>query len=157
MRLKAYSVLVVFVIGSLLAGCVTQQQINSAPQQQSRNVILVQSKPSGSVHLVNKITVAGQTIPVTGGLLVNPDCTSRGLATLKVIQPPVHGTVKIAKRDEYPSFPQQNPRSVCNTHKLPGVYADYTPDDGFTGADFMTVETFMRGVEIDERISITVK
>jgi hypothetical protein len=150
-----------------LTACITQNQVNQsgtvAAAGQSgvpvTRVVRVVPSPQGSVmvHNVSKSMAAGDTISVAGGALINADCSVRKQPILKIIQAPAHGTAQQSSHSEFGRFAPTNPNYACNKVKIPGTYIMYTPNDGFTGTDFIIVDTFLDGVEIDERVSITVK
>ena len=135
-----------------LVSCISRQEtaIIQTPAAQAR--------PAGPVML-NKTVLANQTIEVFAMTSVNPDCTPAQLATVRITQQPVHGTAKVTQDQAYPSFPATNTRSSCNKTKTPSVSVKYTPEEGFTGSDLMSVEAFTAsGGDTNEiKILITVK
>lgn len=134
----------------LLASCVVQQQA-SAPAVRP-------AVTSSGPRIINKTVPAGKTITISGVTALNPDCSSPGINTLKIIKQPEHGTVKVVQRDGYTSYPPQNPRSACNKTKHPGIYADYTPEHDFSGMDTVAVEIItVDGQDFEEKVMITVK
>jgi len=145
-----------------LMGCVSQQTISNAnggtgaakPPAAPRTVIVVPQGP----RIINKSVAAGSTTTIERLFNMNVDCSARSLMTIKISQDPVHGTAVVSQRDDYPSYPPNNPRSACNKNKTTGTFVDYTPAAGFTGSDFMTLQVFTdTGQEVDEKIAITVK
>jgi hypothetical protein len=156
----------------LCAGCISQQQV-AVERSQTANAngalsagganggaarpAAAAPAPSGP-KLVNVTVAAGTTMELVKTVSANPDCTSKGLNTVRVTQPPMHGTAKVVQRDGYPTFPSNSPLAVCNKTKLPGVFIDYTPADGFTGTDLMTAEALsLSGLDVEWKILITVK
>jgi hypothetical protein len=59
---------------------------------------------------------------------------------LTLLSPPNHGQVSISDEPFFLSFPPENPRSACNTRKLPGHQAFYTAATGFTGRDRVVLQ-----------------
>ena len=76
---------------------------------------------------------------------INPDCTTNSQTTLRVAQPPQHGTVQIVRSRVFHSFPANNVRSVCNNRRLTGVVAYYNPQRGYVGTDWFSLEFFTSG------------
>ena len=132
-----------------LGGCVTQQQATVTPHP-----VVAAARE----RLVNKTTVAGSTVEIERVTAVNPDCSPVGRVVLRVTQEPVHGTARIADRDAFPSYPPANPRSACNTRRVPSAEIDYVPAPGFIGADFLAYEIITPdGRDVPTKASITVK
>jgi hypothetical protein len=106
-----------------------------------------------------RVTVASNTMAMLDfSILINPDCTSGGVAKLWVTQAPAHGVAAVAHVDDFPKSPPASPLATCNTVRLPGVALTYTPAPGFTGADTLTFEA----IDADNRdkafqMAITVK
>jgi len=132
----------------LLTGCIVQSQSPASATQQH----------TSGPQLLNKTAASGETIAVLHSIIVNPDCTSREIATVRVTQPPAHGTTQVIQSEDYPTFAADNSRATCNKIKLPGMFVYYTPSPGFTGSDAMTVETITHsGVDVEYKVFITVK
>ena len=102
-----------------------------------------------------RTVLADTTILLTHPIVLNPDCTVRGFSTLRIVQAPEHGEIEIGKRADYPNFPSGNPRSACGKKKARGSFADYTPDDGFVGQDFVIIESISPGGD-DKLLKITI-
>ena len=51
--------------------------------------------------------------------VLNPDCTSAGYVTVRIITPPVHGELTTERGLEYTSYPKNNQRYQCNEENLP--------------------------------------
>ena len=89
---------------------------------------------------------------------LNHDCTSRGLSTLSVVEPPAHGALAVARYDGHPSFPPNSTYASCNAALAPAMGMTYTPSPGFQGSDAVTVdEVNIDGRRQTLRISLTVK
>lgn len=76
---------------------------------------------------------------------VNPDCTSIGYSFVKVVKAPQHGQFTTERGKDFASFPAENIRSACNKKKIPAVILYYKPNAGYTGLDFITIETVNPG------------
>jgi len=72
--------------------------------------------------------------------VLNPDCSSAGYVTVRVITPPAHGELTIEKGIDYPSYPKDNQRYQCNLKKVPLVNAYYRSIPGYLGVDTVTIE-----------------
>jgi len=130
-----------------LAGCIVQQP-----------PVAPQPIPANATRLVEKTAIGGQTIRVDFAYQMNPDCTVRGIPSIVINQQPMHGTTKISDIDDFPSYPAQNSRSVCNKTRASGVALEYTPTNGYAGSDFLSYDAiFNDGVDRHVNVAMTVK
>ncbi|MBV8594031.1 MAG: hypothetical protein JOZ27_07020 [Caulobacteraceae bacterium] len=85
---------------------------------------------------VSKAALGSTPIRLWENTAINPDCSAMTPAsTLTIVTPPRHGTATISEEPFYIAFPPTNPRSACNTRKLPGHQAFYAAAPGFVGHD----------------------
>ena len=98
---------------------------------------------------VSKATVGGAPIRLWFNTAIDPDCSvQQPGATLTVLTPSSHGATRISDEPFFAAFPPANPRSVCNSRKVPGHQAFYTADAGFTGRD----RVVLQGTSPDGRV-----
>jgi len=71
---------------------------------------------------------------------LNPDCTSMGFATVRILERPQHGTITVENGNGYTGFPQNNPRYECNKSQSEGVVLNYEPEAGFVGTDSINID-----------------
>jgi hypothetical protein len=108
--------------------------------------------------LVSKTAAAGAPLTLNAATALNPDCSLIGVPAGRVTQPPVHGAVRLIRRDAFPNYPANNPHAACNTVKVPSLVAEYTSAPGFTGSDFTVVEfIFPDGKDAELKFAITIK
>ena len=106
----------------------------AANAQESRYLVTVH--PVGRGDGYQKVSVSAATLgsaPITvwHNTSIDPDCTARTPgAVLALVVPPEHGAVVIDDTPDYFAFPPANPRSACNTRKVPGHHAVYTSANG---------------------------
>src|ERR1700709_923803 len=72
---------------------------------------------------------------------LNPDCSSNGPVTFKIIKSPTHGDMNIASTGVFPTYPPNNLRHVCNSRRVPGQRVSYTSRAGYSGMDLVEFET----------------
>ena len=84
--------------------------------------------------------VSGNAVRLINAISANPDCTSTGRAVVRVTQPPQHGRITIRSAAMFPRFEPSNPRSICNTRRVPGVEAVYVSERGYVGSDSAAFE-----------------
>jgi transglutaminase-like putative cysteine protease len=84
--------------------------------------------------------VANQRLRLDFLFSLNLDCSSMGYATVRVIEAPQHGKITIGNGNGFSTFPQNNPRFVCNKSRSDGVVILYDPDPGFVGIDSMEID-----------------
>jgi hypothetical protein len=130
--------LLVFIlpVTMLSTGCVVRQEVPRPAIQ----ITTAATPAQGTAQAIKKSVVSGTTLSLGTSIVVNHDCTSRGLAMVSTKQQPSHGVIRTFQKDDYPNFPQTNPHSACNKNKLPGIAIEYTPVSGFTGTDVATME-----------------
>ena len=71
---------------------------------------------------------------------LNPDCTSRGYATVNLLEAPRGGEALVADKRDYVAFWPGNPRSACNKRKVPATEIIYKASPGFVGNDAFKAE-----------------
>ncbi|MDX7953632.1 hypothetical protein P7D22_20930 [Lichenihabitans sp. Uapishka_5] len=70
---------------------------------------------------------------------VNPDCSTPGLPTVRLIDGPQAGTVTTDKGRDFMAFPHGNPRSACNKRRVAGLKMFYRAPKGFMGTDHVRI------------------
>ena len=130
-----------------------------AAAQESRYLVVVHPMARGEGYQkvsVSAATIGAAPIVVWRNVAIDPDCTARAPgATLAVTVQAMHGTAVVDETPDYHAFPPANPRSACNTRKLPGHRAVYAAAPGFTGKDrFVLLGS--TGAGVVRRITVTV-
>lgn len=110
----------------------------SAQTYMVRKVPADSTKGYDTVH-ISKAAMAGERIRLWAGTLVNPDCTVAGTMDTRIADEPRHGKVMLSDDPVFPNFLPPNPRTVCNSRRVPGKQAFYTADAGFHGHDKVTL------------------
>jgi hypothetical protein len=125
---------------AFLLACTTGLAIaGGVAAQQSRYVVTV--APTVSAHgfekvNVSKATIGANPIRIWANSAIDPDCSEHAPgATLTIVEQPTHGVATISDEPFYAAFPATNPRSACNSQKVPGHQAFYTAATGYTGHD----------------------
>jgi hypothetical protein len=89
---------------------------------------------------------------------INPDCSSLGSATIRVIAPPANGRIAIREGTDFPNFQTNNPRSECNTRRVASTQVWYIPNPGFLGTDSASVDIISAsGIDVQRAYSIIVR
>lgn len=70
---------------------------------------------------------------------VNPDCSTPGLPTVRLIDGPQAGMITTDKARDFMTFPRGNPRSACNKKRVAGVKMFYRSPKGFMGTDHVRI------------------
>ena len=73
--------------------------------------------------------------------VLNPDCSSAGYVTVRVIAPPAYGELTTEKGIDYLTYPKDNQRYQCNLKRVLIVNVYYRSIPGYVGVDTMTIET----------------
>jgi hypothetical protein len=97
---------------------------------------------AGSAHAawLNKVAASGKPLILVQPSVLNPDCSSIGAITIKVIEKPEHGRVTAGRARVFPKFPASNPRSQCNTRRVPGMSVTYVSQRGYQGTDRVVID-----------------
>jgi len=102
--------------------------------------IALMSATAAHGQTATRTVVSGQTMRIGFYNTTNPDCTAVGRTTIRLTYPPEHGRATITQTTGFPSFPQSNVRSACNTRRVAGTAINYTSQRGFVGTDNLQVE-----------------
>lgn len=89
---------------------------------------------------VSKAAIGDTQIILWQNTAINPDCTAIPGVSLSVLKEPEHGKVNISEEPTYLAFPAGNPRSACNTRKVPAHRALYQAEAGFKGHDRVVLQ-----------------
>jgi hypothetical protein len=129
----------------LLTLAIAAAAISGFAQAQSSR-FLVTVDPAGPAKGYEKVSVfkaalGTGTIQVWANTAIDPDCTAQSPgATLSILEPPAHGSASVSDEPFYMAFPPANPRSACNSRKVPGHRAFYTAAAGYAGHDRMVLQ-----------------
>lgn len=97
--------------------------------------------PASAVNYTSqKVTSPGREVLVMFFYTINPDCSSRGPASVAVGPPPQGGTVTSVSGRDFPNFAPDNPRFVCNKRRVEGTRILYRAKPGFVGTDSFVVQ-----------------
>jgi hypothetical protein len=66
---------------------------------------------------------------------VNPDCSSIGTPTVRLIDGPSQGVITTDKGRDFMTFPHSNSRHICNRKRVAGLKLFYKSATGFFGTD----------------------
>ena len=107
---------------------------------------------------VNRVVASDQKLRLDFLYSLNPDCTSMGFATVRIIEQPKHGRITIENGNGFTNFPQNNLRYECNKIRSDGVIVVYEPEQGFTGVDSANIDAiYASGTSGKRHYSIEVK
>ena len=129
---------------SLACGLALLAYCGAAAAQEQQYMVTV--RPAGheanGVQKINisKAAVGSSQIVIWGGAAIDPDCSPHPGSTLTIVAPPAHGAVKVVEEPIYVAFPPGNPRSACNSKKVPGRHVYYTASPGYAGHDRVILE-----------------
>jgi hypothetical protein len=66
---------------------------------------------------------------------LNPHCTTRGMATVRVTKQPEHGKIETTPAISYPNYSKDHARYKRNQHRVKGVQVNYKPAEKYVGED----------------------
>jgi hypothetical protein len=87
-----------------------------------------------------KFAVSGKPLRLNFVWSMNPDCTVKGVVTVRMLRAPQHGQLSIDQGPGYSRFRPSNQRYPCNRQQTQGVVVSYISNAGYTGSDSATVE-----------------
>jgi hypothetical protein len=89
---------------------------------------------------VGRIAIMDRKLRLDFLTSLNPDCSSLGFITVRIVEPAQHGNVAVDHGTGFPNYAQNNPRVECNKRQMEGTVVFYDPNSGFVGADSLTLE-----------------
>ena len=91
-------------------------------------------------------------------LAINPDCSLLGYPTVRISAQPTNGVVSVFKGKAFPRFLAPNPRSACDSRRVPAMRMEYRPRRDFVGSDSFSIDVFFRsGAEQEVTVNVTVR
>ncbi len=112
------------------------------------------SAPSVAVRTVT----SGERQKIGFFYYLNPDCTSGGYMTVRIVTPPAHGELTSDRGDDYTNYPKENQRYQCNLRKSPVTDVYYKSNSGYLGTDSTLIEVASpTGTTITRIYTITVR
>ena len=103
-------------------------------------VVVLLSTVAAQAQWQSSHVISGKPLQLVFTNVTNPDCTSRGYVSVRVIQAPEHGRVTVSKAHDFPRFHASNVRSRCNVRRVAGVAVRYVSTRGYTGPDTVMLE-----------------
>ena len=87
-----------------------------------------QTVPGGNANIFSggRVAIVGKPLKLERFYAINPDCSSLGSTTIRVISGPQHGTISQRDEADFPYFVNANPRSACNRRRVPTRQLWYT-------------------------------
>lgn len=70
---------------------------------------------------------------------INPDCTSSGIPTVRLIEGPFRGVITTDKGKDFLPFPRSNIRHRCNGRRVAGTKLFYRSAPGLVGTDHVRI------------------
>lgn len=96
--------------------------------------------PASETVQVRRTAVIDRPMNVDFLYAINPDCSSVGVAGVRVIEDARHGKVTIDEGTGFSNFAQENLRQACNRVRSEGMLVHYHPESGYFGPDSVTVD-----------------
>jgi hypothetical protein len=119
---------------------------------------LLLSTAAAQAQYMSRAAASGTPIKLLFANSTNPDCTTLGRPTVRLIRAPQHGRVHITPARDFPTFSPANIRSACNARRVPGMLVRYVSQRGYVGMDYLSVEViFATGTLQQRHYSINVR
>ena len=107
---------------------------------------------------LTKVVATDQRLRVEFLYALEPDCSSMGVTSVRILEPPQHGKLTIENGRAFTGFAKENQRYDCNMRKSGGTLVFYDPEPGFAGNDTITLDIiFPTGQSSRQRYAIDVK
>ena len=92
---------------------------------------------TASAHAADQVRTvpSGKNVTIDFFASVNPDCSSIGLPTVRLIEGPSDGVVTTDKARDFMAFPKSNVRSKCNGRRVAGLKLFYQSTTEYFGVD----------------------
>jgi hypothetical protein len=103
-------------------------------------LLMLSASTAAQAQTVSRAAASGVPLKLLFASANNPDCSSYGQTTIKLVAAPQHGSTRITHTRDFPSFRESNIRSVCNTRRVAGAAAHYVSQRGYVGTDATTIE-----------------
>jgi hypothetical protein len=100
---------------------------------------------------LRRTVAADQRLRVDFLYSINPDCTSIGFATVRLLEQPQHGKIAIENDTGFTNFQASNPRAECNKRRSDGVAVIYEPEPGYTGTDSISLDAILPSGALSKR------
>ncbi|MBB2683527.1 UNVERIFIED_ORG: hypothetical protein GGD47_001099 [Rhizobium etli] len=137
---RAHHILIpIFSVTLGLSGCVTNKDGVQVSTDHSRAVSGERTKMGQSYNL-------------------NANCTAATMPSIKLVQPPAHGSVEFVSEKIFSHYSTGAPQIRCNSRKSPGVSEYYTSNSGYSGKDMYKVRvSYGEGTIKDVTVNINVR
>lgn len=105
-----------------------------------------------------KAALSGTIQQITNYSYLNPDCTTQGVPSVRVVEAPAHGKITLEEGLGYTAFSKDNQRYECNKHKSPMIKVMYQSEAGYVGSDAAKLEAiYFDGNFRNDSFNIVVK
>ena len=142
MRLR-YGQITALLMATLLSGCITQTTQNMVAGGGGGGLVAVPVKaPSPPPQRTPVRTIGaspGQRQRVAFVSSLNPDCSSKGPATIEFLSKPAHGAVAFERTQDFARHASADPIAQCDDRRVPGTAIYYTSEPSFRGNDVFIV------------------
>ena len=109
------------------------------------------AQPAGPKLEFTRTVAADKKLRLDFLYSINPDCTSIGYATVRIIEQPKHGRITVENGTGFTNFAANNLRFECNKQRSEGVAITYEPDPGYLGPDSVNFDAIFAGGTLSKR------
>jgi hypothetical protein len=99
-------------------------------------------------RVATKAVVAGGKVELNGYRSLELDCSANPAPRINIIQKPAFGTVSTERNTAFPAFPADNPRSRCNTRRVPNLSVVYRANANAGAKDRVVFEVIWHDGEL---------
>jgi len=98
------------------------------------------SATAAQAQSASKYALSGRPLKLSFFNSTNPDCSSVGRPTIRLVRAPEHGRVTVTQTADFPNFSASNIRSECNRRRVAGAALYYVSQRGYVGTDYVQAE-----------------
>ena len=105
--------------------------------RKSMRLLLLLLLPATSAQAADQVRTvpSGKNQRIDFFASVNPDCSSIGMPTVRLVEGPSNGVITTDKARDFMAFPRSNVRFKCNAKRLSGLKLFYQSTTEFFGID----------------------
>jgi hypothetical protein len=122
---------------TVLSGCAKQTVTGSVGAP-----VVVSNQGSELAQTRTMAVASGAKLKLQFAAAINPDCSTMAPVVVRAVRQPSRGVLAIRPDHDFIYFIPANPRSACNTKRLPGTMVEYQAAPGFKGTDTLAYDVF---------------
>jgi hypothetical protein len=91
--------------------------------------------PPPTASVLSKGAVSGQKQKLAQFYSITPDCSLNYKPVVRILKQPSNGAISVEETMDFPNFPKDNIRAICNARRVPVIDVYYTSSPRYLGVD----------------------